>query len=161
VIEVAGVQVPRVAMLEVAHRLVLHGKPEAAGRVLEGLVDGVGITLDGPDRAAVLAVLDDPPALLGQLRAALGGAPAESDHTDADPGKRHRAAAERHESRAARHEEAAAFWARHDDQELAALARRNAVLERDAAELEHDRAAYHERTRRHGEPQPAAPAEGG
>lgn len=52
----------------------------------------------------------------------------------------HEKAARAHTEAAARHEQAAKFWADRGDPELAALERRNAVIERDAAELETDRA---------------------
>lgn len=154
-IDVAGVRVPRVAMLEVAHRLVLGGNSEAAGRVLSGLVAGDRITLDEYAREAVLGVLDDPPALLGQLREALTNARGQGVAVEADSGGLHRAAAERHESRAARHDEAAAFWVAHDDHELAEFERRDAELARGYAKLEHDRADYHERTRQRTNPRPS------
>lgn len=153
-IEVAGIRVPRVAMLEVAHRLVLGGKSDAAGRVLSGLVEGDRITLDGPSREAVLAVLNDPPALLGQLREVLSSERAQGVMVSTDSGDSHREAAERHENRAARHDEAAAFWEAHNDHELAEFERRDAGLARDSAELEHDRADYLERTGQLTEPRP-------
>ena len=152
-IDVAGVRVPRVAMLEVAHRLVLGGESDAAGRVLSGLVEGGRITLDDHAREAVLRVLDDPPALLGQLREALTNARGQGVAVEA--GDLHRAAAERHESRAARHDEAAAFWVEHDDHELAEFEQRDAELARRYAKLEHDRADHHERTRQRTNPRPS------
>lgn len=70
-IAVAGLQVPRVGMIEVAHRLVLAGELEAATAVLGGLVEGGKITLTIAEREAVLRALDDPPAGLEPLRAVL------------------------------------------------------------------------------------------
>lgn len=71
VIEVAGIQVPRAGMIEVAHRLVLGGEIETASRVLQGLVNGKRIELDMSERGAVLRSLDDPPSGLEGLRAVL------------------------------------------------------------------------------------------
>ena len=70
-IEVAGIQVPRTGMIEVAHRLVLAGEIETASNVLRGFVEGGPIRLTVPDREAVLATLEDPPTGLGQLRTVL------------------------------------------------------------------------------------------
>lgn len=70
-IEVAGIQVPRSGMIEVAHRLVLSNEIETASRVLHGLVNSNRIELDTAEREAVLRSLDDPPAGLGPLRAVL------------------------------------------------------------------------------------------
>jgi hypothetical protein len=52
----------------------------------------------------------------------------------------HDQASATHAQAAQRHENSAAFWAEHGDDELAALERRNARIEWDAAELEADRA---------------------
>jgi hypothetical protein len=53
---------------------------------------------------------------------------------------RHRQAAESHDRAADRHDEAVVYWLEHGDQDRAELERRNSVIERDAAQLERDRA---------------------
>ena len=58
---------------------------------------------------------------------------------------RHRNAADTHEAAANRHDEAAKFWVGRGDAERADLERRNAAVERAAAEIERDRAKLLER----------------
>lgn len=70
-IEVAGIQVPRHAMIEVAHRLVLAGETEATTRVLDALAHHDRVTPDINDREAILRALEDCPDALAQLRAVL------------------------------------------------------------------------------------------
>jgi hypothetical protein len=59
-------------------------------------------------------------------------------------GERHRQAQRSHAQAAARHAEAAEFWDGQGDPVRAELERRNEAIERDAAELEGDRAALEE-----------------
>ena len=64
-IEVAGIQVRRHLMIEVAHRLVLAGELKTATRVLDGLAHHDRVTLEIADREAILRVLEDWPDDLG------------------------------------------------------------------------------------------------
>ena len=52
----------------------------------------------------------------------------------------HERAKETHEAAATRHEEAAAFWGQRGDLARADLERRNAAVEREAADIEDERA---------------------
>ena len=64
-IEVAGIQVRRHLMIEVAHRLVLAGELKTATRVLDGLAHNDRVTLEIADREAILRVLEDCPTTWG------------------------------------------------------------------------------------------------
>jgi hypothetical protein len=57
-----------------------------------------------------------------------------------DPIARHLQAAKTHDEAADRHDEAVAFWLKQGFEDHADLERRNSVIERDAAQLERDRA---------------------
>lgn len=77
-IEVAGIQVSRASMIDLAHRLVLVGETSTASRILDGLAHHDRITLEISDGEAILAeLLVDPPAGLEALRAALFAEQAE------------------------------------------------------------------------------------
>jgi hypothetical protein len=65
-------------------------------------------------------------------------------NTSAD---RHRHAAETHDAAAGRHDEAAAYWTARGDAVRGDLERRNAAIERAAADLERERAALSDEDR--------------
>ena len=69
-IEVAGIQVRRRLMIEVAHRLVLAGDLKTATRALDGCAHHDLVTLEIADREAVSVLTDGPDDLL-ELRATL------------------------------------------------------------------------------------------
>jgi hypothetical protein len=58
---------------------------------------------------------------------------------DVERRERHLRAVKTHTDAAARHEEAALFWAEHNDETRADLERRDAVIERAAAQIERER----------------------
>jgi hypothetical protein len=62
--------------------------------------------------------------------------------------ERHRQAAFNHDAADKRHGESAAYWEREGDLERAGLERRNEKIEREAAQLERDRADFVERRER-------------
>jgi hypothetical protein len=70
---------------------------------------------------------------------------------DGEHEHRHREAAARHEQSAARHAEMAFYWEARGDVELAELERRTERVDREAAQIERDRADLIERRRADGD----------
>ena len=70
-IDVEGVTVPRVLVLELARRLEQDGYFNTANLLLRCLSEGEPVALPAADKRIVLQALDDPPEGLEELRGAL------------------------------------------------------------------------------------------
>jgi len=71
-LRLAGIEITEESLLELVVRLRRADLDDQADRIVDALMSmQTEVTLTHPDRGAILAVLDDPPADLTELRAGL------------------------------------------------------------------------------------------